>query len=122
MNLEQIVTSKSVSQQLADAGVEHKTLFYWEQCINEQLACYKVPHVTMGNNLDDDDEIMFPAYTATELFELLPSDSHLKLWRTISGGWGFGEEENDDEIIISQTLPNALGRMVLYLSKEGLLK
>ena len=126
MNLEQIVTSKEISQQLAEVGVEHDSFFCWRGLVKNKEVIYSIVR-----NKERGYKIQYPAYTATELMELLPDEANF-------GGeydLGLTIEKDDDYYVASYDLydetegyqydkkfTDALGRMALYLSKEGLLK
>ena len=72
LKLEQQVCSLELAKRLKELNVKQESFFIWKQCINKQLACYQIPTVSTHKNVDNDDEIIASAFTASELGEMLP--------------------------------------------------
>jgi hypothetical protein len=72
-NSYKLVVSLELAKQLKELGFEQDSLFYWVECINDELPCFKVPHISSLDKVDDDDLIICSAYTVAELGEMLPA-------------------------------------------------
>lgn len=74
MNMESQTTSLEHSKRLKELGVHIKSLFWWRRWIPVKGSTYKTPEWSLslyqGNSVDYE---FLPAFTASELMELLPN-------------------------------------------------
>ena len=126
--LQDICVSLELAKELKEVGYPQESLFYWEQCVDVELACYKVAHITRGVDLGEDDEIICSAPTVTELLDELPrsrdtyevvkprqADHESSEWRCF-----YKDELRLDRTQTDTKLVNALAKMYIYLKKNGL--
>lgn len=94
MTPEQLCTSYLLSSRLYDLGVRAETCFYWdiEQCLD-------MPNREFRKMIQEDTIFRLPAYTASELGEILPSRLNMErffycwkddrnMWRVHYTQWG----------------------------------
>ena len=98
--------SLELSKKLKEAGCELESEIVWAECLNEELACYKVPHLIKSKLLESDDQLIAPAY-------YILNDICVKYAKEF-----FGEEI----ISISVSHKRAFlrhGERILYLLQQG---
>jgi hypothetical protein len=145
--IENHVVNLDLSKQLYDLGIKKPSLFYWQLEDQSDIEKYKTEWIVLYG-LDEnifrvEKSIIYPAYLATELLEILPyfinhkNDcpnyylyiSHAilddvnkikKYWIGYHSWVPFSEEKIpsiDDEL-----LPNALAKMLIYLVENKLVE
>lgn len=134
MSMTNHVTSLEVSKKLKEVGWKKETEFWWitKTRINsgdghsgwykeEVKGIFELSYGKQGYV----NSVRFPAPLATELLEELPINSkggyNLTMYKYDIGYYaGYADSKNED--CIANTLPNALAKMYLYLTKKGLIK
>lgn len=126
--MEQHVTNLEISKKLKELGVKQESQFYW---------CYEWDDVESQQWIEHneaEDNIICSAFLASELGERLPSDiktgnSHISYYQDDRKGFTKWEisytPEREDRVIAvvsDNSLPNAMGKMLIYLLESGLLK
>lgn len=129
MNLENLVTSKTLSEQIAQYK-RGESLFWWVE--NEVMSLKKIK--LYNNNSDEiffagcgccsgylnNIEKAYPSYTATELGELMKD---FKNGEILYARMKIKEEILvPDDLILLGSNPEALGQIYLYLLKSGVIK
>ncbi len=129
MNLEDQVISLGISKKLLTLGVKQNSLFYWVRPISD----WKITAV-----ITDEDKIYFqhsvldvfpmeyyPAFTASELADLIPDQINGEFIR-------YSKKDNEYKIYItslekciiffSKNLSNCMAEMLIYLIENGYMK
>lgn len=145
MKLDQIVTSLELSKRLKELGVKQESLFYYQNnpyndgqdCIDlmiREVRSKNNENVIMNTECDNDENIKYPAYTASELLELLPKKidieaisyyltiiptSALKEWMVFYRNTflSYKKCSSTDENIC-----DALAKMLINLIEQGIIK
>jgi hypothetical protein len=137
MKLEDIVTSLELSKKLKELGVKQESFLYWVKLKHDfDLFFYQesVFDIPQGESCS--------AYTAAELFNLLPrfiysQHAHAKFFLEISKDAASGADGRDarvkyyssdcddylyDAIFVDENFANALAKMLIYLIENNLIK
>lgn len=115
-------TSLALSQKLKKLGVPQESAFYWSKNAKYgwQLVQEKYPKEDNEENGMTDG---ISAFLSDELMERLPAGC--KCYKeTIGNGHTFNDRyvcEIDDKTFYTDTLPEALGRLLAYLIEEKLI-
>ena len=122
-----ITTSLEVSKRLKESGYPQESVFYWvvnsvipsDTQIKLKKDCGSWKH---SKKIQDSGAIKYySAPTASELLEKLPKDSHLALFRTISGGWGVNIDNTEQTALYGGTPQDALAELYIHLIKEKII-
>jgi hypothetical protein len=135
MKLEDIVTSLDLSKKLDELGFERDSLFNWVCTENANYIIEETREI-------QDYSFSWNAYTAAELFNLLPrfiysQHAHAKFFLEISKDAASSGDSRDarvkyyssdcddylyDALFVDENFANALAKMLIYLIENNLIK
>lgn len=133
MPLTSHVTNYELSKRLKENGLSQESCFYWahSQTTGEW---YLTEESLVPMRTGTEEDYCISAFLASEVGEWIPREINrygktgwLRMCNTFDGkGWMIWYEDEDDLTIVDSmtvsTLPDAMGKMVLYLAESGLIK
>lgn len=131
MNLADQCTSLPLSKRLAELNVPNESLFGWFKYTDRSSRLeYCQPVIDQFSGEDDDGNtyntsaLYIPAFTASELGELLPT--HTLLPERFKDGWWCRDPkiscDDSNACCGHSTLVEAMGKMLEYLLEHSLIK
>jgi len=124
MNLERIIewekqfSSVELSKKLKELGVTENTCFNW--VYNKDQEKWSIfANSPISKHLTWDDKV--PAYSASELLELLPSNRIYNKKYLNSKLWGCKDSYRYAPIFKDISLPNSCAKMLIYLIENNLI-
>ena len=129
MNIEQHVTSLSISKKLKELGVKQESLYYWVRGNSEYEPEFRVISDVRGNEVYNTFIEKYSAFLASELGELLPDWVYSQKWLNGINSYGIftdmanePKEYQPPKIIMSDCREaNVRGMMLIYLLENNLL-
>lgn len=140
MELQKQVTSREISQRIAELGVKQESLFYWYKDAvdidewqytlgirDEQRLCligYDFANVSgredFFNKVQGNDDF-YSAFTVAELGEMLPRSVSTKPNTSVSSRWECWVHTDELKVQYGETEADARGKMLIYLLENKLI-
>jgi len=116
-------TSLALSQRLKALGIPQVSEFYWKKVNRNGMVLWELRN---GIESDYPKEYFCSAFLASELGEMLPLNIQIRRcdstkWACERMDYRLPEGKQLLKEILANTMPEAMGKMLEYLKKEGLI-